>query len=136
MYSQVKEFIDAYSQTAYPTPAALKGVDKLLRLNLHEEEAVKEFLNILDSLYVILGTAITMGISEEQLRDGFQAVHENNMSKLWTQEEIEANHGVFDFQKTLNGRYIAKNSQGKVIKSPSHLSAKLHLQLEAILETT
>ncbi len=84
-----------------------------------------------DRLYVLLGDAHTLGLGL-LLPVAFRRVHESNMSKLWTRQELTANnnHGlqfvqVIDTDDYNVRAYVARNSSGKVIKSPSYQPANL-----------
>lgn len=100
---------------------------------------------VLDLLYVVHGSALAAGISTLTLTEGFKEVHRSNMSKLWTENEIQAVRngenltslgdcrGNFDnrfevIQTDAPGdkRFILKRrSDGKVLKSPSYSPANL-----------
>ena len=83
---------------------------------------------ICDLLYVVLGAGAAYGFSPEKITKGFAEVHRSNMSKLWTLAEVESfNHPAagYSVQHVGGGKYIVKNSEGKVIKSPSYSPAQL-----------
>jgi len=72
------------------------------------------------------GTSVALGISEELFEKAFKLVHESNMKKLWTEEEVVPqlfeSKGYKYFQATFDKRpylYLVKDKSGKVIKSPS-----------------
>jgi hypothetical protein len=72
-----------------------------------------------DLLYVTYGTAITMGIELDPI---MQAVHEANMSKVWSTQEIEEH--VFERDCKIvahtDGRWIVYRPDGKILKPPSY----------------
>jgi len=96
-----------------------------------------------DLLYVTYGTAITMGIELDPI---LQAVHEANMSKVWTTQEIEEH--VFEPNSKIvghtDGRWIVYRPDGKILKPPSYtkpdiadalLSAGLPVDAVEVTET-
>lgn len=113
IYQMVKEWhykfeVDCPTLPCIPHPNVCH-----LRANLHYEEAVLEYTkaveesnitevvdSLCDSLYVVFGTAIAHGISEELLMECFKEVQRSNMSKL-----------------DKNGRPIKNPDTGKVMKS-------------------
>jgi predicted HAD superfamily Cof-like phosphohydrolase len=84
---------------------------------------------LVDCLYVIYGTANAMGVD---LEPAFDCVHANNMTKLWTSDQIHqapegaVMHCLMDTQDTR----IRVMVDGKAIKPPSHPTPNL----EAVLE--
>ncbi len=103
--------------------------------DLSVEESSKEpnLTSLIDGLcdldYVSrCGTAIACGITEEVLNKAQNEVHRSNMSKLWTQKEIDALAPcLYSYEKISNNEhcYLVKNPDGKVIKSPSYSPANL-----------
>ena len=90
--AMVAEFHIAARHPDPVRPAIPSLAIQALRLNLHEEEAVKELRDafrsgnivevadsIADALYVILGTACACGIDIEPI---FNEVHRSNMTKF------------------------------------------------------
>ena len=87
---QVRQFMLANNQVAPSVPTALDSETLLLRIRLMREELLEledalwlePFNNIAkelcDLLYVVIGTAVSLGLDVEPL---FDAVHENNLSK-------------------------------------------------------
>lgn len=64
--------------------------------------------------------------------EAFQAVHENNMGKLWSEDEsdIETKEGmellgVERFVETVGGKFIAYRHDRKIVKPPSHTKVDL-----------
>jgi len=89
-----------------------------------------------DRLYVLLGDAHTVGMGL-LLPVAFRLVHESNMTKLWTEAEVqmaETTRHNLTFSKVCQGTrcYIARNQLGKVIKSPSYEPANLHDLIEEL----
>ena len=99
---QLKVFMHSFGQEV-PTKPTLADVNVTeLRLKLHEEEAVRELHDayyregsltavadsIVDSLYVVIGTALAFGL-QDVLEDAFDAVHHRNMAKFWTTSQVE-----------------------------------------------
>jgi len=59
----------------------------------------------------------------------FMLVHENNMSKTWTEEQVKALPAdcAYGITPTEDGRYIIKSPAGKVLKPPGHTAPTLVL---------
>jgi len=59
----------------------------------------------------------------------FMLVHENNMSKTWTEEQVSAlpSDCAYGITPTDDGRYIIKSPAGKVLKPPGHVTPTLVL---------
>jgi predicted HAD superfamily Cof-like phosphohydrolase len=84
------------------------------------------------------GTAAACGINMEPV---FAEVHQSNMTKLWTDAEYTCYDFniplTFELAKPLNPTnphkrcYIARNKDGKVIKSPSYSPANIKPILDA-----
>lgn len=67
---------------------------------MHEGDRVKAFDALLDLTYVVFGTALFMGVSKEQFKAGFDAVHKANMSKIRTERVEDSKRGsTFDVVK-------------------------------------
>lgn len=67
------------------------------------------------------GTGVACGINMEPV---FQEVHKTNMAKLWSKEEVDHVPLPGVLEKDLvayeyKGKYVVKNSVGKIIKPPS-----------------
>ena len=98
-----------------------------------------------DILYVTYGTAIACGLDMERI---FAEVHRSNMSKFWNSMEVasrfnrdaqelyQQNDGDIVFKvddliakKIGKNRWIVKNTNHKVIKSPSYSPADISSKL-------
>lgn len=92
-YDEVNSFIKKMKIPVMPSPALLQNKVMTDRL-AHLAEEVQEFgfANnmsdiegcvdaLIDTVYVALGTAVMMGLSEEQFRECWLRVHEANMKK-------------------------------------------------------
>jgi len=89
----VKEFATKFQLPAEAKPSVISEEDFLFRHRRFLEEAhelydayllndmVGVFDALLDSAYIIYGTALRMGISPEQWERGMAAVHAANMAK-------------------------------------------------------
>lgn len=57
----------------------------------------------------------------------FMLVHENNMNKTWSQEQVNALPAdcAYGITPTDDGRYIIKSPAGKVLKPPGHVAPEL-----------
>lgn len=95
---------------------------------------------IADTHYVLTGTSVACGINEEKV---FNEVHRSNMSKCWTSTDV-ANATRRDAQelhqatvpmefwyagqkyvKIGKNKWLVKNQDGKVVKSPSYSAADI-----------
>lgn len=134
----VRDFMKLAKQ---PTPKKLVSctlVAGTTRIRLIKEEAKEletAILNgdmvgvvdgVVDLLYVTYGTAIAFGFDVEPF---FDLVHENNMKKTWTTDELtKMPSGAVAYQHS-NGRFVVL-LDGKLIKPPGHtppdVSSLLH----------
>jgi len=83
-----------------------------------------------DISYVNYGAANAYGIDIHPVE---QEVHDSNMTKLFSQEEISSlDTGLYDIVKVTENRYLVKSLDGKVQKSPSYTPANIdkHVKLE------
>jgi len=84
-----------------------------------------------DLLYVVYGTGVTLGLPLDGL---LAAVHANNMTKLWSTDEMNAaqsGDGVHRFVNAGDGKWVAYREDGKVLKPPSY--EKLEFAIGAIV---
>lgn len=137
--NQVREFMRVFGQELPDRPTIPRPETRELRLDLIYEESWELFgstentealKEVCDILYVALGSGAAYGFSPEQIARGFAEVHRSNMSKLWSSTEVFLNNQSLLSQNasvtdTKLGSYIVKNSEGKVIKSPSYSPADL-----------
>jgi hypothetical protein len=107
-------------------------------LELIRATTVAECLDaVCDQLYVVLGSAVACGFSAEQINRGLAEVHRSNMTKLWSEEEVDAKDpdgatlksvivskmmGNHEFATT---RYIVRSREGKILKPPGYSPADL-----------
>lgn len=129
----VREFMRMFGQET-PERQMMPGEDlKFLRFKLTDEEndelyesknTTEYFDAVLDKLYVTLGDAVAAGFTAEDVSRGFARVHQSNMSKLWTEEEVKG--GIpcgatcTEINSLNNKRFLVKRADGKVIKSASY----------------
>lgn len=133
----VREFMRAFGQKVPTKPAIPSNEIAVLRRSLineenqelfHAENNVDALDAVCDLLYVVLGAGADYGFSADQIANGFAEVHRSNMSKMWTLAEVESfNHPAvgYSIQHVGQGKYIVKNAEGKVVKSPSYSPADL-----------
>lgn len=153
----VAQFMSSFGQDV-PKKLTLptKEVQEL-RVRLIEEELIElkdafamDYMagiadGIADLLYVVYGTAVACGLDAERI---FDEVHRSNMSKFWTASEVATEfredaqlmHQWNDYktaityegkiaQKVTKTRWIVKDSEGKVLKSPSYSRADIESKL-------
>lgn len=129
----VREFMRVFGQE---TPEKQKLPDEstmALRVRLTSEEnaematsitTAEYFDAVLDKLYVAFGDAVAAGFTAEEVRRGFGRVHNSNMSKLWTEDEVKC--GIpcgatcVEINSLNSKRFLVKRADGKVIKSASY----------------
>lgn len=66
----------------------------------------------------------------DKFRAAFEAVHQNNMDKLWTQSEVSNTPHAYEDVRPLSNddrRYLVMREDGKVIKPPGHKKVDLTL---------
>lgn len=68
-----------------------------------------------------------IGCGNFNMLEAFTAVHQNNMNKVWTLDEIEAlsqdrNHYSI---KHIKDKFIVKRADGKILKPPGHVKPNL-----------
>ena len=92
----------------------------------YNHEATLDALIDLD--YVGLqGSAIALGFTEAKTLQAHAEIHRSNMSKLWTEDQLEQakkDHPGCEVENYGNGLYRLKY-RGKVIKSPTYSPADL-----------
>jgi len=132
--SLVREFMQCMGQTT-PNCQRMPSAETIyLRYELQNEESreiadaqsMRDLLDgIVDLLYVTYGTAVAAGFSPKTIDLAFEEVHRSNMSKLWSESEIQKAPVGSLIVKQGSGSYVVKSSTGKVIKSPSYQPAQL-----------
>ena len=87
------------------------------------QDRVEMFDAIIDSLFIVYGTAHYHGFTSEQLEKGFLEVYNSNLSKLDENGEpiINGENGVLDVTRPL----------GKILKSSNFKEPKLKQFLDA-----
>lgn len=135
----VKGWMEAFGQATPDSPSMPSQQVQYLRWKLIMEEGkeladANDLVGALDAvsdlLYVVYGAAVAFGFSWEQVDRAFAEVHRSNMSKLWTQEEIDTHcmdGHVADRAQNPDGDriWLVRRDDGKVIKSPSYSPANL-----------
>ena len=95
----VRDFMRTYQQLIPKSPIMPDPVTQNLRYRLIDEEAqelaeatnTKEYLDAIgDLLYVVYGAALAAGFSPHQVDAAFCEIHRSNMSKVWTDDEIDS----------------------------------------------
>ena len=113
----VEEGKELYDEAlSHGSPGILK-VNKVLALDA-----------LADRMYVLLGDAHALGMGY-LLPVAFRMVHESNMTKLWTQEEVDGPlcEDSYSIETVAEGprQYLVKSWTGKVVKSPSYNPAPI-----------
>ena len=130
----VREFMVTFGQATPDHQVMPTAETQHLRWKLCTEESKElgdsrnlvEYLDaIVDLLYVTLGSAVAAGIEPHTLEAAFAEVHASNMTKAWMEEEIQHRPATWSAVAVGNGRYIVRDSSGKVRKSPSYRAADL-----------
>lgn len=130
----VREFMRTFQQYAPERPIMPDPVTQNLRFRLIDEEAqelaeatnTKEYLDAVgDLLYVVYGAALAGGFSAHQIDAAFQEIHRSNMSKCWSDDEIDSIPADCRSQRVGPNRHIVRRSDGKIVKSPSYSPARL-----------
>lgn len=169
-YNKVKDWMTKFGQATPNKPAIPEFAVRKLRAKLILEEALEtikalgfevmgnnieelhepNLVEVVDGLcdlhYVAFcGTSIALGLSEAQMNAAFEEVHRSNMSKLWTDNEVQYAGFIlaieFDYKQGWNSsanlfckqvgvRWLVTDSHGKVVKSPSYSPANLKPILE------
>lgn len=104
-----------------------------LRAAMAKQDIVETADAIADLLYVVYGTAVACGIHIDEV---FEQVHNSNMSKLWTMEELQSLDDKPDYDIIIpkviypernRRQFIVKRGDGKIMKSPSYQPVDIKL---------
>ena len=130
----VREFMRTFQQYVPATPVMPDPVTQNLRYRLIDEEAQElneatdktEYLDAVgDLLYVVYGAALDAGFSPHQVDAAFCEIHRSNMSKCWSDDEIDSIPADCRSTRVGDNRHIVRRSDGKIVKSPSYSPARL-----------
>jgi predicted HAD superfamily Cof-like phosphohydrolase len=130
----VREFMRTYQQCIPERPFMPDPVTQNLRYRLIDEEAQElaeatdktEYLDAIgDLLYVVYGAALAAGFSPHQVDAAFTEIHRSNMSKVWTDDEIDSIPADCRSTRVGDNRHIVRRNDGKIVKSPSYSPARL-----------
>jgi predicted HAD superfamily Cof-like phosphohydrolase len=130
----VREFMRTFQQYVPSAPIMPDPVTQNLRYRLIDEEAqelseatnAKEYLDAVgDLLYVVYGAALAAGFSPHQVDAAFCEIHRSNMSKCWSDDEIDCIPADCRSTRVGENRHIVRRHDGKIVKSPSYSPARL-----------
>ncbi len=130
----VREFMRTYQQCIPERPFMPDPVTQNLRYRLIDEEAQElaeatnttEYLDAVgDLLYVAYGAALAGGFSAHQIDAAFCEIHRSNMSKVWTDDELDRIPADSRSHRVGENRHIVRRNDGKIVKSPSYSPARL-----------
>ena len=130
----VREFMRTFQQYVPSAPIMPDPVTQNLRYRLIDEEAqelseatnAKEYLDAVgDLLYVVYGAALAAGFSPHQVDAAFTEIHRSNMSKCWSDDEIDCIPADSRSHRVGENRHIVRRNDGKIVKSPSYSPARL-----------
>ena len=130
----VREFMRTYQQCIPERPFMPDPVTQNLRYRLIDEEAQElaeatdktEYLDAVgDLLYVVYGAALAAGFSPHQVDAAFTEIHRSNMSKVWTDDELDRIPADCRSHRAGDNRHIVRRTDGKIVKSPSYSPARL-----------
>ncbi len=130
----VREFMRTFQQYVPSNPIMPDPVTQNLRYRLIDEEAqelseatnAKEYLDAVgDLLYVVYGAALAAGFSPHQVDAAFCEIHRSNMSKCWSDDEIDCIPADSRSHRVGENRHIVRRNDGKIVKSPSYSPARL-----------
>lgn len=130
----VREFMRTFQQYVPSNPIMPDPVTQNLRYRLIDEEAqelseatnAKEYLDAVgDLLYVVYGAALAAGFSPHQVDAAFVEIHRSNMSKCWSDDEIDCIPADSRSHRVGENRHIVRRNDGKIVKSPSYSPARL-----------
>ena len=132
----VRDFMRTYQQLVPKIPILPDPVTQNLRYRLIDEEAqelseatnAKEYRDAVgDLLYVVYGAALAAGFSPHQVDAAFCEIHRSNMSKVWTDDEIDSIPADSRSTRVGENRHIVRRSDGKIVKSPSYSPPRLEI---------
>lgn len=132
----VRDFMRTYQQLVPKIPILPDPTTQNLRYRLIDEEAqelseatnAKEYLDAVgDLLYVVYGAALSAGFSPHQVDAAFVEIHRSNMSKVWTDDEIDSIPADSRSTRVGENRHIVRRSDGKIVKSPSYSPPRLEI---------
>lgn len=132
----VRDFMRTYQQLIPKIPILPDPTTQNLRYRLIDEEAqelseatnAKEYLDAVgDLLYVVYGAALSAGFSPHQVDAAFVEIHRSNMSKVWTDDEIDSIPADSRSTRVGENRHIVRRSDGKIVKSPSYSPPRLEI---------
>ncbi len=130
----VREFMRTFQQHVPSAPIMPDPVTQNLRYRLIDEEAqelaeatnAKEYLDAVgDLLYVVYGAALAAGFSPHQVDAAFTEIHRSNMSKCWSDDELDRIPADCRSHRVGDNRHIVRRTDGKIVKSPSYSPARL-----------
>lgn len=130
----VREFMVTFQQKIPDRPTMPDLRTRNLRYRLIGEEAVeldeaadlRDYIDAIgDLLYVVYGAALAAGFSPHQIDAAVAEIHRSNMSKCWSEDEIDSAPADCKSMRVGPNRYIVQRADGKIIKSPSYSPAKL-----------
>lgn len=130
----VREFMRTFQQYVPSNPIMPDPVTQNLRYRLIDEEAQElaeattavEYLDAIgDLLYVVYGAALAAGFSAHQVDAAFTEIHRSNMSKVWTDDELDRIPADCRSSRVGDNRHIVRRTDGKIVKSPSYSPARL-----------
>ncbi|NBW14275.1 MAG: hypothetical protein EBR82_40385 [Caulobacteraceae bacterium] len=130
----VREFMRTFQQYIPSSPVMPDPVTQNLRYRLIDEEAQElneatdkvEYLDAVgDLLYVVYGAALAAGFSPHQVDAAFCEIHRSNMSKCWSDDEIDSIPADCRSTRVGDNRHIVRRNDGKIVKSPSYSPARL-----------
>lgn len=132
--SKVREFMRSFGQRTPDFPMMPDGETQRLRWLLIQEEGKElgdandlvEYLDaVADLLYVVLGAGVAAGFSAELMEKAVAEVHTSNMTKFWLEDEVAAMPANWSASQVDGCRYVVRDNNGKVRKSPSYQPANL-----------
>lgn len=130
----VREFMLTFQQFIPDRPALPDALTQNLRYRLIDEEAQElaeatsavEYLDAIgDLLYVVYGAALAAGFSPHQIDAAVVEIHRSNMSKCWSDDEIDGIPADCRSHRVADNRHIVRRNDGKIVKSPSYSPARL-----------